>query len=258
MPLILPILVVLAAAGAGLIVTGLARCLGDLAPHFRPRLRPVPRFSLPLKGIDKKTPDWRPLRWALAGGAAGTVAVWDLPSAPVAFGLAAMLGASAFYARRIIHERRLRWARLRAVSVLYDAVDLYAHAGYPLPDALLAAAAILPAIAPELRTCLRKWPQGPHRALADLGTDLALDEATMLASVLQHVVDMGPARLAGALASQAGTLSRLEEYAVEQQLSLRPLYQTLYLAIPGFALIGALTVPLGFHAIRLISQLQVN
>lgn len=251
---------VLAATGVGVAAGGLVYLLAG-APV--PRLeRLLPRREQ--REVRRFEVDWQALLrdadtlWFLAGAAAGALALglsrW-LPAALI-WGGGAGVGL-----RRLVRwaRRRIgRWRRLQQVAVLYEAVDLYSQLGYPIYDALQAAALLLPELHGPVQRCLRRWGQSPIRALHELGRELDIPEAEILIAVLQQGVQVGPARLTGIMADEARQLEAIRQRIAEEQIAMRPLYLSVYTGLPGFALIGILFFPLAIRVMAMLGTLRVG
>lgn len=254
------VLVLLAAAGAGLAAGALAARVSAM-PWGRGVM--FLRRAVTLGGGGGalgRAPDGGVARLSALGALAGAVALaglgWAALGAGVLAGAAAGPGLS--FGWRWARRKAERVRRLRALVLLHEVVDLHVQAGYSLQEALAAAAECVPEYAPQLERCLRRWPQGPARALLLLGEELGVEGAEVLAAVLQGVLEAGEGRLAGALAEEGGVLARLEELAAEEQVGLRPLYQTLYLALPGLAVSGLMAVPLLYRVVERITAVRAG
>lgn len=195
----------------------------------------------------------------LLGATVGFAVVSDrLVWAGVALVAGALLArlAKRGYARladKLVEERKAG-----EVLLLYEMVSVYAAAGYSLYEALSAAAYLADLTEKPLRRCLAAWGQGPERALKKLGEDLGIPEGRAFSRVLQRAAVVGPEKLAGFLSHESANLERIRQYRVERGLGVRPIVQTLYLALPGFALMGVTLFPVGYHIARMIQSVRLQ
>lgn len=256
-----PFLPLMAATGIGVAAGG---ALAAVFHAPRPRLeRFVPQ--LVRKAAERKVEvDWRALvrdpdsLWFLVGAVSGGVLAGGSRWLPTGLLLGGAAGLLARRAIRWVDRRARRWRRLQQTAVLYEVVELYSQLGYPIYDCLQAASFLLPELYAPVQRCLRRWGQGPIRALQQLGQELEVDEAEILVAVLQQAYQVGETRLGTVLAEEARQLEALRQRVAEEQLSMRPLFLTVYTALPGFALIGILFFPLALRIISMLSSIRVG
>lgn len=190
--------------------------------------------------------------WAIGGTLVGMMVVPAPRWLPAAMIIGAGLG---YLARRGVawaKKRTTRWKRLQQTAVLYEAVDLYSQMGYPVYDALQASALLLPDLRDSVQRCLRRWGQGPVRALQILGEEIDIAEAEILIAVLQHGVTVGQGHIGGIMADEARQLEALRQRVMEEQMSMRPLYLTLYTGLPGLALMGIIFTPFALKVSQML------
>lgn len=253
------LLIILAAVGAGVsaaaVAAAMSPALRGLGERLRQRARPGPPVAPPAPSPHRPSGT---AAWSAAGAAAGALAVSGLGWLALGGGVLAGAAAGPLVSLgwRWAQAKRRRIARLRSLVLLHEVVDLYAQAGYPLSETLAMAKEVIPEFRAELERCLRLWPQGPQRALVRLGEEIGVEGAPILTSVLQAVLEVGEGRLAGALSQEGGTLARLEELAAEEEIGLRPLYQSLYLALPGLAVSGLVAVPLLYRVVEQVMSVR--
>jgi len=148
--------------------------------------------------------------------------------------------------------------RAGEILLLYEIVSVYSSAGYSLYEALSAGAYLADAIGGPLRKCLRSWGQGPERALKKMGEELKLPEGDALVRILQRAVVIGPGRLAEFLSQEGRVMEAVRQYRIERGLGVRPVVQTLYLLLPGLALLGVTLMPVGYHIAKAITSIKLS
>ncbi|MBC7092494.1 hypothetical protein H5T53_00540 [Candidatus Bipolaricaulota bacterium] len=227
--------------------------LGLLAEKMSPR-RWGPRRRGPAANADLKR-YWPEALGGLVGFAA--MSAYPLWAALAALGGVALarLGKAALrrLAGRVAEERRAGEALL-----LYEVVSVYSSAGYSLYEALSAGLYLVNLAEGPLRRCLKTWGQGPQRALERLGEELAVPEGRALGRILRRAAVVGPGRLAEFLDRESAAMESIRQYRVERGLGARPLVQTLYLALPGLALLGVTLFPIGYHIARMITSVRLS
>lgn len=148
--------------------------------------------------------------------------------------------------------------RAGEILLLYEIVSIYSSAGYSLYEALSAGAYLADAIGGALRRCLRSWGQGPERALKKMGEELKLPEGDALVRILQRAVVIGPGRLAEFMSQEGQVMETVRQYRIERGLGVRPVVQTLYLLLPGLALLGVTLMPIGYHIAKAIMSIKLS
>ncbi|MGB9804425.1 hypothetical protein [Desulfofundulus sp.] len=173
----------------------------------------------------------------------------------VSGGLLGYLGVVAYnwFVKKLTEEKKAG-----EVLLLYEVVSVYAVAGYSLYEALTAGAYLVRLIKDPLRRCLNSWGQGPERALQKLGKELGLPEADALVRILQRALVIGPGRLAEYLSQEGKTMENVRQFRIERGLGVRPIIQTLYLLLPGLALVGVTLMPVGYHISKLIMSIKLK
>ncbi len=250
------VLMVTLALGIFMAVASLMQSALEWTPHVRPRVRDLIKIreAQVVKAGPKSSS--RVLLMAVAGGMVLglLLSVRVNPFLGVSGGGA--LGYAVVVAAGRFKKRANRLVRLREVSLLYEAVDMYIQIGYTVHAALAAGCLVTPGIRKHVEKCLRLWGQGPVRALQVLGEELEVPEGQLLTAVLQQAVQGGPEQLKGVLAEESVKLEKIRERVAEQQIASRPIYQTVYLALPGFTLFAVILFPLGFQVIQSLRGLR--
>lgn len=144
------------------------------------------------------------------------------------------------------------------VILLYEIVSAYTSAGYSLYEALSAGVYLVNLTEKPLKRCLDRWGQGPQRALERLGDELKGQEAKTLVKLLQRAVIVGPEKVKEFLSRESMVMERLRRYRAERSLGVRPIIQTLYLVLPGVALLGVTLMPIGYHIIQAIMSIRLG
>lgn len=235
--------VILAAAGLGLAAGAWVLMVMKLLLSNR---RDRPREA---GKKDRKPPDPRSIREtaAVLAGMAGMLFLGWGARLPVLAVLVTLGGAGGLVLIRMtfkLKEGSNRAAAIRELTVLFEAVELYMRAGYALPQAMRAAALLTPRLRRAVGECLACWPSGPRRALEVLRKNLNIPEAEILVSLLGQVDRVGLKNLEGVMQREAYNLERLRQLAAEVNIAKRPLYFTLYRALPLAAAVGIIVGPL--------------
>jgi hypothetical protein len=199
--------------------------------------------------------------YTLGGAALGLFAAAALTAgslSPLALAWGTALGSGAGRGLAWLARRRTGHRLRREIAVLYEAVDLYLEGGYTLYDALLLSSLLVPGIRPAVRRCLLNWNAGPARALRDLGEDLGCDESRSLAAVLIQVLEEGYEGLRGVMSAESRKLDELRASLAEAELATKPLYQAVYLILPGLGFLGLILLPWAFRMAQMIGSLHVG
>lgn len=187
---------------------------------------------------------------ALAGllGGLGTPLALKL----AAYGFVAGGFAGWFVARGVNESRRTRL--LRELAVLYEAVLFFTQAGYTIPQALELGSVATPGLRPHVARCLSRYTRDRTRALEQFAQDVALSEATLLASLLVHAEESGMELGHGALAEESRALEELRKSLAEMKVVSKPVYFAVYRALPLVAACGVVVGPLVY---RLLKNIQM-
>lgn len=198
--------------------------------------------------------DKRETAAVLAGTAGALLLGWG--SKPLVLAVMAALGGAlglaAVRAMRKLREGYERASAVREITVLFEAVELYLRAGYNLPQALRAASLLTPRLRPAVARCVACWPQGARYAFDALRRELGMLEAEVLISLLSQVEKVGLKDLEGVIQREAHNLERLRQLAEEVNIAKRPLYFTLYRALPLAAAVGIIVGPLLYRVVGVL------
>lgn len=164
------------------------------------------------------------------------------------------LGLAAVRMLKKLREGHERASAVRELTVLFEAVELYLRAGYNLPQALRAASLLTPRLRPAVTRCLTCWPQGASYALEVLRRELGMLEAEILVSLLSQVEKVGLKDLEGVIQREAHNLERLRQLAEEVNIAKRPLYFTMYRALPLAAAVGIIVGPLLYRVVGVLRE----
>lgn len=148
--------------------------------------------------------------------------------------------------------------RLKETIRLYDLVEFYTFAKYTIPQALVLAKDLTPSIKPAVERCINQWSFGPQKAIEQMGKDINVKECDIMISVLNQAVTLGTQRLSGVLGEEAGKLEDLRHGKVEAGINLKPLYQAVYLILPGIGFLGMFLFPLAYRVIVNFAQLNAG
>ncbi|GBF34643.1 hypothetical protein DCCM_3763 [Desulfocucumis palustris] len=196
-------------------------------------------------------------KFMLTGFATACIFTWAFWTTPfkiymfqaglmVGFGVAKFLGNT----KRTIDYR----TKVKEISILYDSIDLFSDS-HSIHQALAKAGELTPSIRDSVEKCVNRWPQGPVKALHHFAKEVNFPEAEILAAVLQHITLSGKSEKSGLLSEESAKLEERLRRNYEKEIAARPLYQTIYLALPGFALVGIVLFPIGYKAIKMIESL---
>lgn len=193
------------------------------------------------------------------GGMLGFTVLSQYPIFAVAgiiFG--AFLGRLGFKGYNWFYQKLTDEKKISEVLMLYEVISIYANAGYSLYEALNASLYLANLTRKGLQICLRNWGAGPQRALKKISEELNSPEADTLVRILQRAVVVGPSKLSRFLEQENEVMEKIREYKVEQGLGVRPIILTLYLILPGLALMGVTAFPVGYHIAKMISGIKLN
>ncbi len=142
--------------------------------------------------------------------------------------------------------------KLKDIAVLFEAIELYMKAGYPMVQALRLSRILTPNITKEIDMCLDHWATSPKLALEKFKEELNLEQGEMLVSILIHMEMAGTKNLSGILAREAYNIERLRRLRTETRVSLRPLYLMVYRFIPLVSALGIIAGPLLYRTYRVL------
>lgn len=148
--------------------------------------------------------------------------------------------------------------RVGEVLLLYEVISVYVSAGYTLYEALSAASYLVDRLEAPLKKCLNSWSQGPERALKRFGDEVGVPEAEALSRILRRALVVGAGKLAEYLSQEGKTLEASRQFRIERGLGVRPVVQTLYLFLPGLALLGVTLMPVGYHIAKAIRSIRLS
>lgn len=137
---------------------------------------------------------------------------------------------------------------LKALAVLFEAVELYMKGGYSLYQSLRLSRPLVPNLQKEIDACLNYWPESPRKALERFKEELKVEEGEILISLLIHMETAGTKNLSGILNREAFSIERLRRLRNESKLSTRPLYLMIYRFLPLISALGIITGPLVYRA----------
>ncbi|AEG15976.1 hypothetical protein Desku_2445 [Desulfofundulus kuznetsovii DSM 6115] len=248
-------LVILAAAGLGLAAGAwVLMALKLLFPaDRRVRLKEIKGNSRPGRPRDPRST--RETAAVLAGMVGMLLLGWGSRPQVLVF-LVAVGGAVGLLITRMLgkfKEGGERASTIRELTVFFEAVELYLRAGCNLPQAMRASALLTPRLRKAVSDCLACWPAGSKRALEVLRRNLG-PEAEILVSLLGQVDRVGLKNLEGVMQREAYNLERLRQLAEEVNIVKRPLYFTLYRALPLAAVVGLIVGPLLYRVAGVLRE----
>lgn len=147
-----------------------------------------------------------------------------------------------------------RGAKLREISTLFEAIELYVKANYSLVQALRSASILTPGIKPYIDKCLDVWPTNPRLALEGLRKDLDVPEAEILISLLIHMEKLGTKDMEGILGREAYNIERLRKMKTEIKIANRPLLLMFYRILPLFSVLGIIIGSLLYRALSVMTD----
>jgi hypothetical protein len=127
---------------------------------------------------------------------------------------------------------------MRELAVLYETVDFFTQSKegtlhFTIRQALQYGVAITPTIRPYVQRCIDSWPRGPARALEEFAREVNLEEASVLAMVLTRAQEAGMEYMRTTIAEGSKDLEDLRQTLAEVKIASKPVYYTVYRALPA-------------------------
>lgn len=159
----------------------------------------------------------------------------------------------------LIHLQKKLTEERRAGEVLlmYEIISIYTKAGCTLQEALNACENFVKFNRSALRKCLLNFNHEPSKALREFAKDVDNPEADILSGILQRAVVVGASKMADILSEESMTMERMRQMRIEQGLGAKAVVQTLYLILPGLALLGVTMAPIGYYIVMQIKSLHL-
>jgi len=215
-----------------------------------------PKLSLPKERRWKAPANRISLPAVVAGALGFALLVWDtplmLPLMPVG-GLVGLLGQKLLDR---LGSGREHFTKLREVALLYESVDLFTRAGFTVRQALQMSLVMVPKLRRHVEKCLGRWPAGPIRALEQLGADIGIKEADILAGLLMHAEEAGVEKVSGVMEQEAVRLEEIRRTLAEVKIASKPIYLAVYVLLPVATALGMLVGPMAYRAINSINQIR--
>lgn len=150
--------------------------------------------------------------------------------------------------------KALRTKKLKEVSTLFEAVELYTKAGYTVYQALRSARLLTHIIRPNLDKCLEYWSSSPQKALETLQQELNLPESEILILLLTHMEVVGAKEMQGIIKREANNINRVEKMKNQISISNRPLILMVYRLLPLVSILGIAVGSLLYRTYTVLSQ----
>lgn len=135
-------------------------------------------------------------------------------------------------------NRTEKTKKLKEISTLFEAVELYSKAGYTVYQSLKAARLLTNSIRPYLDKCLETWGSSPQKALELLQEELKLPESEVLVLLLIHMEVVGSKEMQGIMKREANNIDRLEKMRNQISISNKPLILMIYRMLPLVSILG--------------------
>lgn len=178
--------------------------------------------------------------------------------APAAAFVGGVLGFFAIKLFKKVSDKLNEDKKAGEVLLLYEIISKYADSGYSLYAALSTGIYFTDIIKEPLQKCINMWNQGPKKAIEGFKKETNTSESDALARIIERALDVGPEKMAELLSSESDTMERLRNMRVEQGFGTRLIVQTVYLALPGLALIGVTLVPVGYYIQKAITSIRIS
>jgi len=177
-------------------------------------------------------------------------------------GLSVPIGASIGLLGKRLYDWFLKSAaeerRQGEVLLLYELLSIYTSNDYPMYESLDASSQLVTYLEKPIHRLLTRWGQGTDRALDMFKDELHCPEGDILVNIIKKAVVVGPKNLSAFMEGESKVMETLREFRAEGSLSIRPILQALYMALPGLALLGVTLLPIGYHIAHMISSLRAG
>lgn len=147
--------------------------------------------------------------------------------------------------------------RAGEILLMYEIISIYIGAGCSLHQALSACENFIKFNRAALRKCLLIWSQGPEIAIREFAREVNNPEADILSGILQRAIVIGSEKMAKVLSEESMTMEKMRQMRIEQGLGAKSIVQTLYLILPGLALLGVTFAPVGYYIMNQIRTLHI-
>lgn len=137
-----------------------------------------------------------------------------------------------------LKAKAARTKKLKEISILFEAIELYTNAGYTVYQALKSASVLTHIIRPSIEKCLQYWSSSPRKALEMLQSELNLPESEILILLLVHMEIVGAKEMHGVLKSEATNINHSEIMKKQISISNRPLILMVYRILPLVSILG--------------------
>jgi hypothetical protein len=197
----------------------------------------------------------------VAGGAVfGLLLTAGTGAVMLAVMIGAGLGALASMIIRHATDGIKKTRMMRELAVLYETIDFFTQGEggalrFTIRQALQYGAAITPTIRPHVQRCIDSWPRGPVRALEEFAREVNLPEAAILSTVLIHAEMAGMKYVRDAIGEGSKDLEELRQTLAEIKIAGKPVYYTIYRALPTAAIGGIVFGSLLNHFTHMFSML---
>lgn len=148
----------------------------------------------------------------------------------------------------------IRVKKLKEITILFEAIELYTMSGYTLYQALRVAKPMTNLIKPSINKCLNSWNKGPLKALEILRKDLNMPESDTLVLLLAHMETSGKNNLEGMLKREATNIDHLQNIRAKIKIASRPLILMIYRMLPLFSVIGIVVGGLLYRSYKAMSE----
>lgn len=150
-------------------------------------------------------------------------------------------------------KKTIEKRKLAEVAVLYETVDFYTQAGYTVFQSMEFGAALTLLIKPAINRCLSAWPQGPNRALNRMADELNMPQASLLATILMYIEEAGVEMGRSSISEEAKNLEALRLSLSSLTIVSKPLYYSIYRALPLAGVGGVVVGPLTYQLVNIMT-----
>jgi len=153
-----------------------------------------------------------------------------------------------------------KMVKLKEVSLLYESIDLFTHAGFTVRQALQISKTLLPNLKKPIDKCLNNWPSGSLKAIEEFGAEISEDlpEADVLTGLLMQAEEGGIENITGIMEQEAIRLEDLRKAAAETKIAIEPIFSAIYMFLPVASVLGIIMAPLAYRAIEMLTNIRAG
>ncbi len=180
---------------------------------------------------------------AIGGAFFGVLLTIGTGAMMIAILIGATVGAAAAMFLQHAMEEMRKTKMMRELAVLYEIIDFFTQGEggtlhFTIRQALQYGVVITPTIRPYVQRCIDSYPRGPARALERFAMEVNLPEASILTTVLTHAETVGMQYVRTTITEGTKDLEDLRQTLAEVKIAGKPVYYTIYRALPAAAVGG--------------------